>query len=474
MQAHLRDLERDLRAEGFQGELMMSTIMGGLMGIGALNERPIYTVGSGPAMAPIAAAAFSLAEQLGGNVIVCDTGGTTFDVGLVRDGQLTYSRDTWIGEQWRGHLLGISSVDIRSIGAGGGSIAWIDDGGLLRVGPQSAGSEPGPACYGRGGCLPTVSDAACVLGYFNADAFLGGRMRLDVAAARKSIATLAEQLGRGIEQTAYDIVAIASELMIKAIHEITTTEGLNPRESAIVAGGGAAGLNIMPIAQELGCERVLLPCAASALSASGMQFADVVREETASHYTLSTAFDAAGITAVLDDHVLRHQAFMTEPAMAGHAASHIGHVVEARYAGQVWLIDVAVPEGDLATAAGQSALFDAFHHAHERIFAISDPHSAIEFLTWKTRLTVEVPSPPHARRAAAQGQTRPHTHRRCFFAEGVEAATPVYLASDLAAGHTIPGPAVIEEPTTTLVVYPGMRVTLSGYGNYLLDTRTEA
>src|SRR5947207_9117445 len=159
---------------------------------------------------------------------------------------------------------------MRSIGAGGGSIAWIDNGGLMRVGPQSAGAEPGPACYGRGGTEPTVSDAAVVLGYFDPEYFLGGKMSLDVAAARSVITRLAERLNLSAEETAFRIMHLASDLMVRAIADVTINEGVNPRESTIVAGGGAAGVNIMAIANELGCNRVILPKIASALSASGM------------------------------------------------------------------------------------------------------------------------------------------------------------------------------------------------------------
>ncbi|MFT4159485.1 hydantoinase/oxoprolinase N-terminal domain-containing protein, partial [Shinella sp.] len=155
MQQHLRMLETDLRAAGFAGEILVSTTSGGCNAIEAMVRRPIYTIGSGPAMAPIAGISYSRLEKQGENVIICDTGGTTFDVGLVRDGELTFTRDTWLGPMYTGDLLGISAVDMRSIGAGGGSIAWIDEGGLMRVGPQSAGAEPGPACYGRGGTKPT-------------------------------------------------------------------------------------------------------------------------------------------------------------------------------------------------------------------------------------------------------------------------------------------------------------------------------
>ena len=169
---------------------------------------------------------------------MCDAGGTTFDVGLVREGRLKYTRETWLGPQWTGHMVSISSVDIRSVGAGGGSIGWVDAGGLLRVGPQSAGAIPGPACYGQGGDKPTVTDAALVLGYLNPSFFLGGRIKLDVAAARAAISRLGKQINQGSQQAAFSILSLANELMIKAIHEITVAEGFNPRESVLVAGGG--------------------------------------------------------------------------------------------------------------------------------------------------------------------------------------------------------------------------------------------
>lgn len=173
MQRHLRDMDKDLNAAGFCGDLLISTSVGGCQQVDELIARPIHTLKSGPAMAPVAGRAYAAVERLGGNAIVCDTGGTTFDVGLVRDGSLVYTRDAWLGQRWLGDIIGTSTVDVRSVGAGGGSIAWLDPGGLLRVGPQSAGSVPGPACYGRGGDQPTVTDAALVLGYIDPAYFNG-------------------------------------------------------------------------------------------------------------------------------------------------------------------------------------------------------------------------------------------------------------------------------------------------------------
>ncbi|MFP6781014.1 MAG: hydantoinase/oxoprolinase family protein, partial [Gammaproteobacteria bacterium] len=299
MQKYLVDLESDLRSAGYENDVLVSTSFGGVMHLRDVVERPIFLVKSGPAMAPVAGLAYVQAETLNDDVIVCDAGGTTFDVSLVREGLVEFSRDTWLGPQWVGDNLGMASVAVHSIGAGGGSIAWVDSGGLLRVGPHSAGSEPGPACYGAGGTEPTVTDAAVCLGYIDPAHFLGGRMRLDENAARQSMHELSQSLSESIERTAYAIMAVANENMIQAIKELTINEGIDPSGSVLVAGGGAGGLNIAPIAAELGCNIVLVPRTAGALSASGMQFSNIVTEAGASALTQSENFDFEGVNNAL-------------------------------------------------------------------------------------------------------------------------------------------------------------------------------
>lgn len=470
MQSHLRGLEQDMREAGYAGEILVSTTAGGCNHVEALVQKPIYTIGSGPAMAPIAGLTFSQAEAMGDNVIICDTGGTTFDVGLVRDGRLTFSRDTWLGGLYTGDLLGVSSVDMRSIGAGGGSIAWVDEGGLMRVGPQSAGADPGPACYGNGGEDPTVSDAAVVLGYFDPDYFLGGRMTLDVDAARRAVKRVADQAGYTVEETAFRIMGLASDLMMRAISDITINEGFNPRESTIVAGGGAAGVNIMTIASELGCNRVILPKVASALSAAGMQFADIVAEEATSLVTLSNRFDMAAVNATLEDLEERLEAFRrTLPG--GGDRYRLEHVAEARYLAQVWELDTPIGTSRFNSQQDLDSFVEAFHQVHERVFAVRDEGSPVEVVTWKVRLVVQISEPPVI--AGAIDSTteagKPTVSRQCYFGDATPVTTPIYKASDIEPGNRISGPAIIEEPTTTLVVYPGMSATVSAAGNYRLD-----
>lgn len=474
MQRHLSDFEEDLRAAGYEGQILVSTSFGGVMDLPSVMQSPINMAKSGPSMAPVAGVTYSVAEGLGDNIIVADTGGTTFDVGLARNGQLVYSRDTWLGGMWEGDLLGISSVDIRSIGAGGGSIAWIDDGGLLRVGPQSAGSEPGPACYGRGGERPTTSDAACVLGYFDPDYFLGGRMTLDVQAARKAIARVAEPLGLSIEAAAWGIMRVATDHMVKAIHEITVQQGIDPRESTIVAGGGAAGMNIIPIGAELGATSVILPKVASALSASGMQFADIVTEATAAHFTSTKRFDKDGVNAALAKLEGELTAFRNQIETAADAPWRIEFYAEARYLAQVWELDTPVACRRFESEADVASLKKAFDDLHERVFAVRDEDSPVEIINWKGRLIVELAkkmeaSPPVATFLAEA----PQHSRLCFFGGDKGVETPIFKPGDLKLGMKIEGPAIVEEPTTTLVVYPGMSARISGAGNYILDTGLE-
>lgn len=472
MQRHLAEMEQDLRSAGYSGDVLVSTSMGGCMHVEELVARPIHTVKSGPAMAPVAGRTYARSENVGRDVIVCDTGGTTFDVGLVRDESIKFTRETWLGGQWTGHILGISSVDVRSVGAGGGSIAWIDSGGLLRVGPHSAGADPGPACYGKGGKAPTTTDAALILGYLDPDFFLGGRMALDVAAAEQAVDGLANQLRRSREETAFGIMSLANELMIKAIQNITISEGINPRECALIAGGGAAGLGIGHIARELGSTHVVLPKTAGALSACGMQYSDIVSEHTASRVARSDEFELDEINAVLDEIEREIYSFSLSLDGKGLDEYAIEFSVEARYLFQVWEIDVPLPCRRFKDTDDVSRLVEAFHRVHERVFAVRDDNSPIECLNWTGRLTVNL---AHAARKRRPEKTdispKPHCIRTAYFSENKAVDTPFYLGSDLAYGSTLCGPAIIVEPTTTIVVNSDATIRLTGAGNYVMEIR---
>jgi N-methylhydantoinase A len=469
MQKHFREMEADLRQAGHSGDLLVSTSVGGCMSIAEVTERPIHILKSGPAMAPVAALYYAELEGLNRNVIVADTGGTTFDVGLVRDSALVYTRDTWLGPRFVGELVSMSTVDVRSIGAGGGSIAWIDSGGLLRVGPQSAGSVPGPASYGHGGDQPTVTDAAVVLGYVDPDFFVGGRLSLDGSAAERVIQNLADRLGRPKLDTAFAILQVANEMMIKAIGELTVSEGLNPAESLLVAGGGAAGLNILPIAKELGSSTVLIPKTASALSAFGMQVSDISTEHSGTLLTSTRRFDIEGVATTLrriDDELNRFVSAL--PAVLPEQVRK-SYFVEARYQSQVWELETELPSRDIVSPEDVARLAEAFHQTHERIYAIRDPRSAVEFVNWKGRVAVRtMDRPARAETLPTPVSANPLNRRPAFFGVGV-VDTPVYRGSALPPGAVVVGPAVIEEPTTTIVIYPGMSARVSAAGHFIVQ-----
>jgi N-methylhydantoinase A len=478
MQAYLSDMEHDLRAAGFRGHLFISTSFGGAWRPSEVVERPIYSVGSGPSMAPVAALTYGRAE-LGEEdgeqgLIVCDTGGTTFDVGLVSGGEITFTPETWLGGRWIGHITGIRSVDVKSIGAGGGSIVWIDPGGLVRVGPQSAGASPGPACYGLGGTQPTVTDAAVVLGYIDPDYFLGGRLRLDVEAARTAVGDgLAAPLGMTGEEAAHAALVIATENIVGAIKEITIVQGIDPREVSIVAGGGASGLNVIPIARELGCTRVLVPSTAGALSACGAMYSDVISEFSVSHYAETRRLDLEAVNGVLAQAEARADAFLAGLDDVGPVLTRKDFVVDARYRSQVWELDVALPADRLRGEDDVRALEDAFHVAHERVFRVHEPGQYLECLVWKVRATAVLEKPSLHTRAPAEAAEAAAVSAPAYFRGLGFVDVSRHDGASLPAGTVVTSPAIIREPTTTVVVHPGSSVTVTPLGNYLVSLADE-
>jgi N-methylhydantoinase A len=467
MQSHLDEMASDLRAAGFGGELLVGTSFGGVLGVEDVAARPVYSVNSAPAMAPVAGKVYAPAER---NVIVCDMGGTSFDVSLVRDRYLKFTRETWLGQPYTGHMTGLSAVDIKNIGAGGGSIAKIDVGGLLRVGPESAGALPGPAAYGNGGTEATVTDASVVLGYIDPDYFLGGRMTLSADAAREVIKRqVADPLEIEVEHAAHAVLTVANEHMVSAIRDITINEGFDPRGSLIVAGGGAGGMTMGRIADELGCERVLVPRTAGTLSACGGLFSDIVTEFSISQRADTIRFAYADVNAGL----ARLQAQMDEffaRLQTPADQQHREFFVEARYPYQAWELEVPLTLARFDAAEDVEAMVEAFHRVHERVFAVSEPGQHIECIYWKGRATAQLPRPDIAVQEAGQDQSAPTpaATRPAWFGARQARDTPHFRPETLFSGHVIPGPAIIEEPTTTVVVYPGWSATVTSSGDYLM------
>ena len=471
MQDHLKSLKDELKKINFTGEFLVSTSSGGSMHIDDVIEKPIYMVKSGPAMAPISGLEYSSYEKFGDDVIVVDTGGTTFDVSLVRSGQVKYSRDTWLVEEFRGHNLGMSSVDVRSIGSGGGSIAWVDDGGLLRVGPQSAGATPGPACYGKGGDLPTVTDAAVTLGYISPEKFLGGKMHLNKQLAEQAITKIAKKLKLDILETAAAIITIASETMIKAIEEITINEGVNPTDSVIVAGGGAAGLNILPIAESMNCNKLIIPKTAGALSACGAHFSNIVREFNSSAYTRTDIWESNKVRSAFQS--INNKLDKVEKSLKVKGIKNFSreYFCDARYLNQQWEIEIKLIPNKNLNEIQISEIIDEFHKNHKRLYGVIEDGAVVECLNWKGRIIAETEKTVlKPKISITKNNDKVETKEAYFSSYGV-LQTKYYDGNNIKENSQIEGPAIIEEVTSTLVVYPKMKVRLSNNGSYILEEK---
>jgi N-methylhydantoinase A len=456
MSAYLDGLSRRLREAGFGGRLLMLTSGGGVMDAEDMARAPIHAIGSGPSMAPIAGRHYARADAGADTAIVADTGGTTFDVSLVRRGAIPTTPETWIGRRYRGHIVGFPSVDVRSIGSGGGSIAWVDEGGLLHVGPESAGAVPGPACYGNGGERATVTDAALVLGYIDPEFFLGGTMALDAERAAASIATdVGAPLGLDDAEAASAILRLATENMVGAIEEITINQGIDPRGAVLVGGGGAAGLNSVAIARRLGCRAVVIPEVGAALSAAGALMSDLQADHRALHYAATDRFDFDGVNRVLESLAARCAEFIEGPGTGGTAHA-VDLYAEARYRHQIWEIDLPLQIDRFHSGADVSRVREDFDRLHEEVFAFRDPGSDVEFVGWRATARARLGAGGFGR-LEAEGElgARVAGSRTAYFAGPGAVETDVELFEALEPGTAVEGPAVIESAFTTVVVDPG-------------------
>lgn len=469
MSRYLGELQNRLTEAGFKGRLLMLTSKGGVMDFEELAEAPIHAIGSGPSMAPIAGRYFAQLDADTDMAIVADTGGTTYDVSLVRRGVIPMTPETWIGQRHRGHITGFPSVDVKSIGAGGGSIAWVDSGGLLHVGPQSAGAVPGPACYGKGGDKPTVTDAALVLGYIDPNFFLGGTMKLEAELARKSIE---EHIGRPLElellEAASAIMIMATENMVSAIEQITIHQGLDPRQAVLIGAGGAAGLNSVAIAKRLGCTTVIIPEVGAALSAQGALISDLNSDFRTLFYTTTDNFDYQGTNALLDELMSRCRTFIDGPG-AGSVESSIDLTVEAHYQSQVWEIDVPFDLKRFEGPEDVAKIRRAFDQVHEELFAFSDKGSAVQFICWRATVRCKLARSENGRLVTNQEARKDApTSRRAYFPGLGLVETSVAQFGLIGPDQSLDGPAIIESPFTTVVIEPDFRVARTESGSLLI------
>ncbi len=468
MGGYLKSLSGRLQSAGFDGRVLMVTSQAGVVDAAEAAERPIDVVNSGPALAPVAGGYFAGMDTAHQDVIVADTGGTTYDVSLVRRGRIPTTRDTWIGAPFSGIAIGFPWVDVKSVGAGGGSIAWVDAGGLLRVGPQSAGASPGPAAYGKGGVLPTVTDASIVLGHVDPSRFLGGAMQLDHSAACRAVQVhVADPLGLGLEQAADAILEVVTANMVQAINDITVAQGIDPRTAVLVGGGGAAGLNSARIARSLGCRSLLVPELGAALSAAGALMSDLKADYRAAFFTTTKAFDKAGANRVLERLLNRCATFAAGPA-AGAIAVETTLVASARYATQVWEIEVILPVSCFEDEGDVAAFVSAFHAAHRDLFAIDDPDSPVEIVGLTAQISCRLRKRAIGRLPSAKGALDPTT-RRAWFKQCLFVDAAVHQLDGLPVGADLIGPAIVESAFTTVVIDPGHRARRLESGTLLIE-----
>lgn len=460
---YLDSLVGRLESQGFAGSLVMMLANGLVQTAEQVRARAVYLLASGPAAAP--AAALYLAEPAVGNQLISiDMGGTSFEVCAIRGGEVPTTTESWVGK----HRVAIKMVDTRSIGSGGGSIASIDSLGLLRVGPESAGADPGPACYGKGNTEPTVTDAHVVLGYVPADYFLGGDIGLDAAKAREAVARLAAKLGMSVEDTAQAIIETVNAQMADLITEVCTRRGLDVHDFALVAGGGAGPAHAAFLADRLDIEKVVVPSVAALYSAFGMLTMDLGRDFARSHVVRVDGVDPAAVGklyAEMEADAIRE----FEPQGLGREDLTFTRTAEMRYVGQFHEVEIEFPSGPVTAEAIDTALA-SLHERHEDLFSFAMPWVPAQFLTFRlvataARTTFELRNPSATEADASSAIKRT---RLCYW-DGEALDTPAYDGALLRPGHLLRGPAIIEERTTTIVVPAAFTCTIDERKNYVLQ-----
>ncbi len=468
MGRYMRDMESRMRDAGFAGRVLIVTSQAGVIDAADAAEAPIHIVNSGPSMAPIAGRYYAGVDSTAEDAIIADTGGTTYDVSIVRKGIIPTTRETWIGPQYRGIMLGFPWVDVKSVGAGGGSIASIDSGGLLHVGPASAGAVPGPAAYGRGGTRATVTDAAVVLGHIDPSYFLGGAMTLDPEAARQAIDRDVATPGKlPLPEAADAILTIATENMVQAILDITVKQGIDPRKAVLIGGGGAAGLNSVRIARRLGCRTLIIPETGPALSAAGALMSELKAEYHAAFVAHTDSFDHTAVNATLAGLAEKAQRFADGPG-AGALETRITFKADARYATEVWEIEVPLRGGAIADADQMAAFVEDFHHTHEMLFSFRDEGSFIEIVGWTAEVTCRLSEAKELRLAVPRSLDARRS-RPAWFAGVGWSEVPVHRFETLDPGRRLAGPAIVENDYTTVIVDPGATAERRPSGSLVID-----
>lgn len=445
IKGYLQGLEARLQATGFRGPLLVMLSHGGVAPVEEAVRIAASTVLSGPA-GGVAGARRVAAMMAAPDLIPLDMGGTSSDISLIVDGEAHLSAERGIATE----QIALPSLDIITLGAGGGSIGRVEEGGLLKVGPQSAGAMPGPACYGYGGTLATVTDASVVLGYLDADNFLGGAAKLDREAAHQAIRNIGADLGVDELRAAEGVHRVINTHMAEGIRLATVRRGVDPRRFTLLGFGGAAGLHVTELARLLSLKRVVVPRVASVLSAWGMLATELRLESIRSHVGETDALDIVAVQAVYED--LERRGI---ERMRGwfHGDIDVRRMAEMRYGEQIYEIDVSLDGIDLAQPDAMAHLKAAVERRHEELYTYSLTEQYPVLVNARVTAVGALPAPPLEPAAPEQADAPPVGERHIYLGEWVE--VPVYSFSALSAGQTIKGPAVIESDTTTVILRSG-------------------
>lgn len=452
--AYLGRFSDELAARGHRGRFSVMQSNGGRLPAEGMARSAITALFSGPAAGVVGAARQAGRSGIG-NLITFDMGGTSTDVCLVRDGQPDLAPSTEID----GLPVKTPVIDIATVGAGGGSLVWIDDGGMLRVGPESAGADPGPACYGRGGERPTVTDCHLVRGTIRAETFLGGDMTLDKAAAEAALAPVAEQLGLSPVEAADAAIRLAEANIVRAIQRISTERGHDPREFALVPFGGAGPMLACRIAEDLGIATVLVPPAAGVMSAYGLLASDFVHFESVTRQTRLEDAAIGDIRATIAEVASKAAQHLKELGLAGPVETGIS--LDMRYVGQAFEIAVELP-GD-ATDMDAATIGRLFAEAHHRVFEFDKAGgAAVEIVAFRARAAASPGSPPELEGDA--GEAEPAT--TTLFERGTE--QHAHCGPRPGVGGMLDGPALIEDGTSTILLASGWSGAVDGAHNLIL------
>ena len=480
--SYLERLESELRRGGYARDLYIMQSSGGMMSSADIRRFPVNIIESGPAAGVVAAAA--IGRQIGrDNVISFDMGGTTAKAALVHGGRIELSNEYEVGGARHGaqggggygtgYPIRVPFMDVVEVGAGGGSIAWIDEAGALRVGPRSAGADPGPVCYGLGGVEPTTTDANLLLGRLSADYFLGGEMKLDLPAVERAIGErIAKPLGMSAEDAAAGIVEVSNALMVRALRRVSIERGRHPADYALIAFGGAGPLVACYLAEELGIPEVVVPPLPGLASAVGLLGSDIRHEFRQAFFGGLGDLDTAAANALLNR--------LANDGRAAVRASGVGEAdivlqphAELRYVGQAYELRVELPALTLDGAALEETA-QRFHAEHKRRYAYDMPERGIEVVSLKVTATGRVGNPEPPPLSASGRPPQPKGRRPVHFRGLGRVDCPVYERADLALDHAFSGPAVIEQKDSTTLLPANWRLEVDAHGHLLLSRRKPA